>query len=657
MHKDCAIGVLVITGALLLGGCGGGASSSSAIPAAGVGNSNAAGQLMSVAVVLQTGAATPSSNARSVKFISPSTKSMTISVSGGSSSTVNCSSTCSTSLNAPIGTDTFTLSLYDANNGTGNVLSQGTTAASVIANRQNTLSMILNGLISSVVVTPSVTTFTSGAPASATLAVVAKDSDGNIIVGSAPFSQAIALSLTDSSGSTQLSTMSVTSPSTAVSVAYNGSSAFSSATIGAAVSGVAPSAITAGRISSQSNVTYPSEPANAAVMSDSLVDAVGVDTHIGYTNSPYYTAYSSWKPMLIAMGVRHIRDGANEVPSMYNDLAASGIKATYVMSWSDTPQTTAAWLNQVPNTADGIEMLNEPNNGASAGWETSLQQYMESMYLGKVAGVPYLGPALVGDSSPDPYAELGNMSSYLDYGNTHEYFGGFSPGTGGWGSNGYGSIPWNLSQVSAMSGSKPIQTTEGGWCDNSQSSATGLSPQAIVARYIPRWMLLQYKAGIRRTFAYQWIENGNDGFQTCGLLTTSLATKPSYYAMQSLLTTLSDQGSSFQTASLPYAVTGVDNTVQQMLFQKRDGSYYLVSWVEQASYDPNAKALLTVAPQTARITLGTPISSVTASTITDAGTLATTGASSTVTLTDHVTFIHIIPTGSQAAASAAARKN
>jgi hypothetical protein len=45
---------------------------------------------------------------------------------------------------------------------------------------------------------------------------------------------------------------------------------------------------------------------------DALVDSIGVNTHFGYTDKPYFSRFAEVKAKLGALGVRHIRDGADE---------------------------------------------------------------------------------------------------------------------------------------------------------------------------------------------------------------------------------------------------------------------------------------------------------------------------------------------------------
>jgi hypothetical protein len=74
--------------------------------------------------------------------------------------------------------------------------------------------------------------------------VTAKDASGATIVGPGNYSPAITLTNSDTSGHTSLSATSVTAPGQTITLNYDGSPKVASLTIGATVSGLAPSSIT-----------------------------------------------------------------------------------------------------------------------------------------------------------------------------------------------------------------------------------------------------------------------------------------------------------------------------------------------------------------------------------------------------------------------------
>src|SRR5258708_26227335 len=68
-------------------------------------------------------------------------------------------------------------------------------------------------------------------------------------------------------------------------------------------------------------------------------------------------------------------------------------------------------------------------------------------------------------------------------------------------------------------------------------------------------------------------------------------------AVKKLMSTLSDPGAGFSTGKLAYFVGGADSTLAHTLLQKRDGSFWLVLWLEQSSYDETTNRPTPVTPQ------------------------------------------------------------
>ncbi len=167
---------------IVLSACGGGGGSS-AIPSGPIPGGGSSLQSVQFSIVI------PQSNGISPKYISVATKSAGIVVTpqGGAAMApvvANCSSgTCSATVPAPAGTDTFAVNLYDGASASGNVLSQGSTTQSIVAGQANSVNVAFNGVVVSIGVTLGSASVTTGTPASIPVMVAAKDASGNTIVG------------------------------------------------------------------------------------------------------------------------------------------------------------------------------------------------------------------------------------------------------------------------------------------------------------------------------------------------------------------------------------------------------------------------------------------------------------------------------------------
>lgn len=184
-------------------------------------------------------------------FVSPSTKSMTISEGRTSLGTfdttpktkgcsnLNGSTLCRFTVGITTGKQTFTVKTYDNTGGRGKMLSSGRVTQK-IATGLNVIGITLEGVVHSIAVATVGSNLPAGTAATIDLNVMAKDPDGNVIIAPGNYGVPITLSDSDGSGITSLSTTKVKAPDSTVSLAYNGHS-ITSATIGVSAPGVAAS--------------------------------------------------------------------------------------------------------------------------------------------------------------------------------------------------------------------------------------------------------------------------------------------------------------------------------------------------------------------------------------------------------------------------------
>lgn len=215
---------------------------------------------------------------------------------------------------------------------------------------------------------------------------------------------------------------------------------------------------------------------------DDFVDSVGVNTHLYYDDSVYYKRYNDLiKPKLLALGVRHIRDGCvynlNGYMTRLRELKElGGIRATLVCDPRDIKVDAAVDLVKEIGTdvVEAVQATNEYNLSGNGNWANTLRNYQKQLWQGikgdsVTSGVKVFGPSLV---EAGAYATLGDMSGYQDYGAMNNYRGGRNPGTKGWGSDDYGSLDWNVRVTKKASVSDPVITTESGY-HNVTSTSNG----------------------------------------------------------------------------------------------------------------------------------------------------------------------------------------
>jgi hypothetical protein len=178
---------------------------------------------------------------------------------------------------------TFSVSAYDAAEGAGQILSSGSVTQSIVAG-YNPILVTLSGAIASVTVALQNPNAPAGTAATVPITVMAKDADGNVIIGPGNYASPITLTNSDASGIAKLSATSVTGPSSNVSLIYNGKS-IGSATIGAAVAGLSQANITAGAFVPAPTViadyAMPLAPGNKPLEPTSIAAGLDGNMYVG----------------------------------------------------------------------------------------------------------------------------------------------------------------------------------------------------------------------------------------------------------------------------------------------------------------------------------------------------------------------------------------
>jgi len=323
--------------------------------------------------------------------------------------------------------------------------------------------------------------------------------------------------------------------------------------------------------------------------SNSFIGSIGVVTHL--TQGPYTGPQEATVlNLLIASGIRHIRDGmvGGLIPAVRR-LAANGVRTTFTTDLNMTDATIKSWPGTVGYAFEAYEGPNEPNY-LPGNWAARTRTFMRRLYADvkgtpALATYPILAPAVSGGET-----QLGNLSQFVDYGNMHDYFAIYNPGTPGWGGyhppyGVYGSLSYNMNLAATNSGSRRIIATETGYgCTPSGSSA--YLDDATAAKYLTRTYFVHYNAGVARTFTYEFLDQDATGrvFTNNGFVDLTMHPKPSYKALHSIISFLDDPGAAFAPKALTYQVTGNLTNVRHTLMQKSDGTYYLALWIEVPSW-------------------------------------------------------------------------
>ena len=376
------------------------------------------------------------------------------------------------------------------------------------------------------------------------------------------------------------------------------------------------------------------EPAPA----DSFVESMGVNVHWGYTDRVYYSAFPEIKERLKELGVRHLRDGTtvNEKPTvvkrineLYDDLK---IRTTFITGQRENGYPTPLDVSQIGDELQALKKLyplnliaaiegpNEydadNNHQGDPDWVSNVQEYQQIVHkLAKadsdLRDIPIIGPSFITEQA---YQKVGNLDPYIDFACLHAYQSWRNPGSKGWGNNGYGSLSWQFNYLAARQSpsGKPIQSTECGY-NNYLPAERGVTEQ-IQGKYITRMFAEFFRRGIVRSFTYELIDQGTladkNGERVFGILRNDRSRKPAFYAVKEMIKLLSDPGTTFKPTPLTYQLSGSTDNVRQLLLQKRDGTYYLLLWLEVESWDGAKDVERSFDPQSVAVQLPSSIKQV-----------------------------------------------
>jgi virginiamycin B lyase len=265
--------------------------------------------------------------------------------------------TCSITIQAPPGTDTFAINAYDQANATGNQLSTATFQVA-IQSGSNTVHAVLNGIIASLSVALGNTAPLMGTAVDIPISVTGSDADSNLIIGPGQYMNPITLANSDATGSTSLSVTTLTVPGAPVTLHYDGLH-------------FANAIITASSVGVTSATSLPLQPVPAAVeyAIPSHTNA-GWSMTVGPDNALWFVEANAIGRVTTSGQVTEYpvpagTDGPGSITTgpdgalwytTYNTLAlidASVVRVTTTGQFTNYPTTSAYPLNGITTGPDG----------------------------------------------------------------------------------------------------------------------------------------------------------------------------------------------------------------------------------------------------------------------------------------------------------------
>ncbi|MBA3262230.1 MAG: hypothetical protein H0T69_07150 [Thermoleophilaceae bacterium] len=360
--------------------------------------------------------------------------------------------------------------------------------------------------------------------------------------------------------------------------------------------------------------SYPEEPFVAAQSARAFGDSVGVNTHIGWSDTPAYANFDAVQMRLHELGVRYVRDGlcptCEEWISRLQRLGAGGIRANIISTdlgsgTARMDENLAVIRSRLRDAVVSVEAPNEPDQQGDSQWIAKTRSYQQHLWTAvksdpALSQLTVLGPALANPASP---AALGDLSAFVDRGNSHPYPGGGTP---------LNNIDDVRRLANITSGGKQIVATEAGYHSDAGTTSGhyGTSERAI-GIYTPRLALEAFRYGFERTYIYQLADPWNNvsGFENrFGLLRADLTPKPAFLALRNLLRTVD---ANFAPVAAPGGLRlGLESAppdLRQLLLRSADGSYALVLWRDVSVWDRVARTDLNPTPDAVDVVPGQAI--------------------------------------------------
>jgi hypothetical protein len=365
--------------------------------------------------------------------------------------------------------------------------------------------------------------------------------------------------------------------------------------------------------------THPEVP---PVDADVLRDSIGVNLHLSYFGTVYEQA-DRIADKLAELGVRHARQGIwasadpqwrdwnNFLYGQIEKVAARGVDYTYGFEmqpgYGTIGERLAVLSGRLFGTAAGLEGPNEPDLYDPVNWPARVGLFTPHLYTEvkfhpdpAIRALPVAGLSFGTEDGP---GAAGDLSQWVDYGNTHPYTGCSSPNPT--------HLRAEIDRARGVTGDKPLIASEAGF-----HTALGVraSPdvqppcdERTAAVYTLRTVLEHYKSGIRRTFLYELLDYlpdpaATDANKHFGLLRNDFSPKWSFLALKNLIAALGN-GSAPSLTSLRLDVEQAPADLRTLTLRRADGSYLVMLWRLATVWNRDARIPIAVAPETVRLSL------------------------------------------------------
>ena len=157
---------------------------------------------------------------------------------------------------------------------------------------------------------------------------------------------------------------------------------------------------------------------------------------------------------------------------------------------------------------------------------------------------------------------------------------------------------------------KATWITEFGYSNTPGDFSYGVD-SATQAKNTLNGLLDAFAAGVKQTFLYELVDENsnipsNASFAALGLFNVDGSAKPVAVALHNLSTILQDVSvgnSKFQPGNVSFSTSGLPGTASQILLEKGNGTYDLVTWNEPTDWNSATQSEVAVSPTTITVTV------------------------------------------------------
>lgn len=373
---------------------------------------------------------------------------------------------------------------------------------------------------------------------------------------------------------------------------------------------------------------------------DAIVDRLGINGHFANGGTGWQND-TDWHTPLSDLGIRYLRTNTSGSSVTYglmlnfpniDYLVLGAPKTGTPVPTFPTTNMNNGWNATITNVGAsrliGVEGGNEVNDGAATGWEgrtNTASAQVKALRDADAPGIPMLTPsvhrrstaamqALEADVAQDTYSTIANIHVYSGAAKEVSYTDNATNAIAPYTIVSDVKIGYSIGDALRIWGLNDFWVTEFGTQQQGiGAAASGFIGNDTAAKYLLRQICGMYSLGASKYFIYSLFDDV--GVNKYGLLSASdgenYVKRPTYHAVQRLIDILEDPGVSHVTDDIDIFLTGDVSNIASLVFQKRDGTRYLVLYQQALSWNDTTHTAISVPPINVEVAIASKAASVT----------------------------------------------